>query len=328
MTGLRVQISRFYDRSDLENSHSWYRLGKYAALFFVACTLKAAALTAAQADSCSAFTDSDKALVVTYLKRQMELPENTSLKISTGEYVGTSCYRKLTVEGLNSSQSMVAYLSPDKKFLIGAIADLTTDPREMRRVAREQADKKLAAAASLSPNKETPVTITEFIDYQCPYCRQFNSWLEGLPTATRNEISFRYVNLPLSMHPWAHTAALYGLCLSADPIELGKFQRRLFQQQSDIDETKLVDVVATLFPDRAASIKACVSDPKTTTRLNEEMALAQSLQVEGTPTFFIRGRQFTFHSRDELLSVVEGEIKASEAHANVATPAKAGSGNH
>src|SRR3989338_7030937 len=66
-------------------------------------------------------------------------------------------------------------------------------------------------------NKDAPVTIIEFSDYQCPFCRKF--WTETLPSIQKKyidtgKVKFVYRDLPLtSIHPSAQPAAEAANCV-------------------------------------------------------------------------------------------------------------------
>lgn len=78
-----------------------------------------------------------------------------------------------------------------------------------------------------------PVTIIEFSDFECPFCRRF--WQETLPQIKAEYIDtgkarFVYRDFPLSMHPGAFPAALAANCAN----QQGKFWEmhdKIFSEQ-------------------------------------------------------------------------------------------------
>ncbi len=267
----------------------------------------------AETQSCDVLTENDKRLILTYLRRQFDLPDEQHLTFDAIDQMGNTCYRRLTIRGLHSDESVIVYLSPDKRYLSSAVADVTSDPRELKRIARQQLDAKLTATASLPMEHKTGIVITEFIDYQCPYCKQFASWLAALPPALREQVSIRYINLPLPMHQWSRSAALYALCVGESESDLTLFQKILFEKQNEIKDTQLQNVVERAFPTRARTISACQKAPTTLARLDEQLALAKELHVSGTPTFFLDGRQIFIKSQGDLIKLVDVKPKALNA---------------
>src|SRR5919109_5060138 len=82
---------------------------------------------------------------------------------------------------------------------------------------------------------DAPVEITEFADYQCPFCQTFATL--QMPTIEQRLIQtgrlrWRYMDFPLQQHPFARLAAHSAAC--AD--EQGKYweqHQRIYEGQSD-----------------------------------------------------------------------------------------------
>ena len=145
-------------------------------------------------------------------------------------------------------------------------------------------------------NKDAPVTIVEFADFQCPFCSRFFqqtlSQLEQNYIAT-GKVKFVYRDLPLdSLHPNARPASIAAEC--AD--EQGKFWQYhdiLFENQAqwnkldskDLDDT-LVKYAQDLGLD-VSSFKVCLNSPEIADEVNKDYLEATRYGVSGTPTFFI-----------------------------------------
>src|SRR3989344_1487036 len=83
-------------------------------------------------------------------------------------------------------------------------------------------------------DKNAPIVMLEFSDFQCPFCAKF--WAETLPQIEKNyvdtgKVYFVYKDFPLSeIHPFAQQAAEAALCAG----EQGKFWEyhdKLFENQ-------------------------------------------------------------------------------------------------
>lgn len=150
------------------------------------------------------------------------------------------------------------------------------------RVAVEPAGPARGAASA-------PVTIVEFGDYQCPYCRQAEATLQTLLANHSGQIRLVFRNFPLSqIHPDADMAAAAAVC--AD--QQGKFWQMHDAMYANQSALALPGLKATaqrlgLNIDRFA---ACLTDPSTRRALGKDMQAGQDLGIAGTPFFFINGR--------------------------------------
>lgn len=143
--------------------------------------------------------------------------------------------------------------------------------------------------AEVTNNNGAPVKITEFFDYQCPFCASTIPALEDALKSYRGKVQLVLRNSPLPIHPdsmLAHQAALAA-------GEQGKFwemYRLLYANQKRLKPANLLEYARQLnlnldlFEQRLQSgfFKNAVQ---------QDIALADSLGVDGTPTFFINGQK-------------------------------------
>ena len=73
----------------------------------------------------------------------------------------------------------------------------------------------LAAAVEGLPVRgeaDAPVTIVEFSDFECPYCRLASSTVEAILANHKTDVKLIYAHFPLTNHPWAEPAAIAATC--------------------------------------------------------------------------------------------------------------------
>ncbi len=153
---------------------------------------------------------------------------------------------------------------------------------------------------------DAPVTIVEFSDFQCPYCRKF--YQETLPLIEERYIStgkvrMVYRDFPLGFHEYAQKAAEAGEC--AD--EQGKFWEyhdRLFQTD-DLSVDNLKKIAADIGLD-AQQFNSCLDSGKYASEVQKDVSDGRKLGVSGTPTFFINGKKIV---GAQPFSVFEREIE-------------------
>jgi protein-disulfide isomerase len=140
---------------------------------------------------------------------------------------------------------------------------------------------------SLGPD-DAAITIVEFSDFQCPFCRRFyTDTYHALLDAYPGKIRFVYRNLPLtSIHPNAMPAAVAAMCAN-DQNAFWDYHDKLFSSEV-LDETTYIQYAADLGLD-ADAFTACLSSGKHDDFIKQDMDFSLGLGVQSTPTFFVNG---------------------------------------
>lgn len=135
-------------------------------------------------------------------------------------------------------------------------------------------------------NPEGSVTLVEFLDYQCGYCRRAHPDITRLIEAD-GDIRWVVKELPI-LGPGSELAARAAIAtLIADgPAAYADLNHRLMKLQGPIDAETLDRVLGEAGLD-AAAIHAGMQADEVTRRLQATQSLAGALQVSGTPTFVL-----------------------------------------
>jgi protein-disulfide isomerase len=147
------------------------------------------------------------------------------------------------------------------------------------------------------------VAIVEFTDYQCPFCGKHAN--EVLPQIKKQlvdtgKVQYKVMDAPLSFHDKAKGAAIATLC-AGEQGAYWPMHDTLFTKQRELGDAFYKTTAATLKLD-AAKFDACLQDTKQAKAVDDVTAYASSINVNGTPSFFI-GKI----SGDELVEVVQLE---------------------
>lgn len=140
-------------------------------------------------------------------------------------------------------------------------------------------------------NKNAPITIIEFSDYQCPFCTRAEPTIKQVLETYKDKVRFIYRDFPLGFHQYAQKAAEASEC--AD--EQGKFWEYhdlLFEKQSEWSSegiTKLKEYALNLGLD-AKQFNECLDSGKMASEVQKDFNDGQQAGVSGTPAFFINGR--------------------------------------
>ncbi|MEW4982984.1 MAG: DsbA family protein [Cycloclasticus sp.] len=144
------------------------------------------------------------------------------------------------------------------------------------------------SAAPSKGNKTAPLTIVEFVDYQCPYCaKHFKS---VLPLLIKNYVDtgkVRYVlrDFPLSFHKNA-TVAAYAAHCAGDQGKYWEMHDILFKNPRALGKSKLPAHAKAIGLD-TEKFNACLSGNSHQARVNANMGDGRKLGVKGTPSFVI-----------------------------------------
>ncbi len=153
------------------------------------------------------------------------------------------------------------------------------------------------------------VKVVEFADFQCPYCSRAAKEVHKLTEKYGDKIEFAYRNFPLrSIHPFAQHAAEVGQCAFAQ----GKFWEmsdKMYGDQDKLDDDSLHAAAKDIGLD-VAKLDACLSSGQGAKEVQDDVQKAEDLGVEGTPTFFVNGRQHLGAPTAEGLSAaIDAELK-------------------
>jgi len=133
-----------------------------------------------------------------------------------------------------------------------------------------------------------PVTIIEFSDYECPYCKKWVSevWPQ-IQKAYPDKIRLVYKDFPLSqIHANASPAALAARCAN-DQSKYWQYHDKIFTSNS-LSAQALESIANQLSLDMT-QWKSCVSTNKYKTDIESDYNYGAQLGISGTPTFFING---------------------------------------
>jgi protein-disulfide isomerase len=199
-------------------------------------------------------------------------------------------------QGSNPNKLLVS--ADGKHAITGEILPFGAKPFED---ARAKLEKGVTGPAK-GPMKAA-VTIVEFSDMQCPHCQKAAPVIEQL-LAQEPEAHFVFQNFPLPSHNWAEKAAAYVDCVGRSPVgqssvgqssndAVWKFIQKTFDDQTNITEANIdekLKAIATASGANSDEIAACAAKPDTKARVEASIALGKSVDVTGTPTLFINGR--------------------------------------
>jgi len=131
------------------------------------------------------------------------------------------------------------------------------------------------------------VTMVEFGDFECPYCGAVEPTVKQVLATYPNDVALVFLNLPLSIHPYALHAAEAFLAAACQGKAWEMHDQMFAHQQalSDVDLDEYAQVIGL----DVVQFDADRSSPEIANEVAQDEALASSLGVEATPTFNLNG---------------------------------------
>src|SRR5258708_14441640 len=157
---------------------------------------------------------------------------------------------------------------------------------------------------------DSPLTLVEYGDYQCPYCGAAYPVVKQLQKTLGKKLRFVFRNFPLTQsHPYARVAAE-----AAEAAALqGKFWEmhdQIFEHQEFL-EPDILPVWAKKLGLDLEKFGNAIGQGVVAKRIKEDRSSGIRSGVNGTPTFYINGKRFDDnHGYDALLEVLPACLPA------------------
>lgn len=171
-----------------------------------------------------------------------------------------------------------------------------------------------ADPARLRGNPNAPVTIVEFSDFQCPFCRTAEPAIKEVLERYKDKVRFSYRDFPIArIHPMAKQAAEASRCAG----EQGKFWEYhdlLYANQANLDQAGLIGHARTLGLDMDR-FSTCLTTGKFEALVESDLQVGIKAGVSGTPAFYING---VYLSGAQPVSgfekIIQDELTAAESN--------------
>ena len=162
-------------------------------------------------------------------------------------------------------------------------------------------------------NKDAKITIVEFVDFQCPFCSRFYAFIPEIIKEYPNDVRFILKHFPLNFHPQAKPGAKAAMAAG----EQGKYWEMvdaLLGDNQDLSEDRFKAEAKKLGLDVNRFMKDYESkDAQWEDMINKDLTLAGTVDVRGTPTFYLNGKKT--NARDlasfkiEIDQILKGQAK-------------------
>lgn len=152
------------------------------------------------------------------------------------------------------------------------------------------------------------IKLVEYSDFQCPSCKAFHPVVKTAIEQYGEDLSFEYKNFPLSnIHPNALSAAIAAEA-AGQQDKFFEFHDLLFEKQEDWSAVAVPNIVFIEYAKELGlnedDFKRHLKSTVLSDKVKEDFDVGRSLDVTGTPTFFLNDKKMQFESYQEFLDQI------------------------
>jgi protein-disulfide isomerase len=168
-----------------------------------------------------------------------------------------------------------------------------------------------------------PVTLVEFSDYQCPYCRKAHRTVDELVRLYKGKLRVVFKHQPLAFHRRALPAAVFAMEARAQKGDKGFWEatRLLFESAPALEDDDLVELGRKMKLN-LARVKAALAKEHHKAAIEADQALAEDVTATGTPAFYVNGRKLSgAQPLEKFRDLIDAQLSEAEAKVRGGVPA-------
>jgi protein-disulfide isomerase len=160
----------------------------------------------------------------------------------------------------------------------------------------------------VAANPNGKVTLYEFYDLNCPYCRKASADIAELVRVNAN-LRLVLVPFPVLGIPSILAARVeYGVNALATPEQAYKFHRTVYEGRGTIEDSRAFAAAQTIGLD-AVEVRAKASDEAFAKIMTEHLRLGDALGIQATPGLVIGGVAIVGYPGKAALAAVIGAVE-------------------
>jgi len=178
-----------------------------------------------------------------------------------------------TIRELNTKFSKKITINPSQELATSTVADVKYIIRPYDPTVGE---------------KEAPIAIITFIDFECPYCQESYPIFKQITEKYAPAVRVVFKHLPFSnLHPQAMNAALAATC-AQEQNKFWEYYDILFTTKQ-LDDTSLYAYAKQLSLNES-QFSNCIKNKKYKQHIDQDSLDAVSAGMRGTPTYIVNGK--------------------------------------
>lgn len=157
-----------------------------------------------------------------------------------------------------------------------------------------------------------PVTIVEYSDFHCPFCRRVQPTLVALLEKYPGQVRLAYKHLPLDgLHPQARRVSEAAWCAGKQD-RFWQFHDAVYADTSNDASDAALTRYATAAGLDAAAFTACLAGPDARAAVQRDVEQGERLGLSSTPGFFVNGREIRgAQPLEAFVAIVDEELRGT-----------------
>lgn len=217
---------------------------------------------------------------------------------------------------------------PDKFFQTVQKAQMQMRQGEEERMMKEEGEKReeefkspkvpaIADDRAYEGEKSAPVTIVEYSDFECPFCRKGHLTMDQILKEYPGKVKVVFKNLPIErIHPHALIASKYYEAVALQDIKkAAAFKKEVFENQREFTDAgeKFLKDAAKKVGANVAKVQADINSEAVTKRIDEDRAEAEKFEFSGTPGYLINGVSLRgAYPAEEFKKIIDRHLQAKK----------------
>jgi protein-disulfide isomerase len=209
---------------------------------------------------------------------------------------------------------IIEYLKAEKAQgrRVAFIAELKAKYKTVDKLKAPTVEVATAGRPERGGGPKAPVTIVEFSDYQCPFCKRGEDSVQKVFETYGDKVRIVFRDYPLPFHERARPAAEAANCANAQG-KFWEYNKKLFANQGALSDDNLKTYAKDLGLD-TAKFDECYGKKPFSTSIDKDLADGVTAGVNGTPAFFINGRSLSgAQPFEKFKEVIDEELAAAAA---------------
>jgi len=176
------------------------------------------------------------------------------------------------------------------------------------------------SGAPVRGDEQAPVTLVEFSDFHCPFCKRVQPTLTTLLDRYPGKVKLVFRDLPLAqLHPQAPRAAEAARC-AQDQGKFWEYHDVLFQYAPKAGDDDLKQYATDVGLD-GEKFAGCLTQNTHRDAVQRDLDEATKLGLNGTPAFFINGRPISgAQPLEKFVQMIEEELARQPMKVSAANP--------
>ncbi len=247
-------------------------------------------------------------ILVTADGKHLIIEGNTIVSVAELEDAELTGMKKSSFPTRRDNFQMPIIVSDDGRYLlVSEVYDTTID-------AHEETMKKISLNDVPTKGfKNAKVTVVEYSDFQCPFCKRGKDMLIDILKSYKGKIKIVYKQMPLPNHNWARQASIASICAYQQENEkFWGFHDMVFDNQQNIKLENAKETFNNYARGLGLDVKqfdSCLNSKESMTKVENEMAEAKSIGISSTPTFVVNGIMVSGADTERLKSAIETKLR-------------------